>query len=344
MPKPRHVHETYIRTTPDRLWAALTEPGEVRSYYYGCDYDGPLVPGQPYKMSGEYGPAIDGTVVAVDPPHRLAVTFHVLFDPEAATEEPTNVTWEITPVSDQVCRLTLVHEDFGGLSKTWAITLTGWKVVLDGLKTWVETGTAIGEITDDRSGAVVAVDLTAEEHRERGIEIYNDTWRYIGIEERTAEQDEEMIRSAYASAYHWSHAARRTAANDARGEWPLSRVHVLAERPDTALHHARRCATACRVGRSGRLRSRLRPRGARPLARRARTAGRGTGRTGRCASRSDRRSGGPQDLRRRSRDRPLVRAAQRRLTAHGVWHTLTAGIGPGEESARATSIWRLPCN
>jgi hypothetical protein len=82
----------------------------------------------------------------------------------------------------------------------------------------------------------------ADEHRELGIEIYNATWELIAKPERTAEEDEAMIRSAYASAYHWSHAAGRTPENDARGEWMLARVHTLASRPDAALHYARRCA------------------------------------------------------------------------------------------------------
>lgn len=249
MPKPRHVHETYIRTTPERLWRALTEPADTERYYFGCRYVGPLAVGEPYRMTGEFGDAIDGTVVAVEPEKKLVVTFHVLFDPAAAAEEPTTVTWEIAPMNEQVCRLRLVHEDFGGLSKTWSITLTGWRVILDGLKTLVETGEPIGTIPDDRADEeIVPVDLTAEEHRTRGIEIFNDTWRYIDMPDRSAEDDETMIRAAYASAYHWSLAARRTIANSARSEWQLSRVHVLAGRGETALHHAKRCMAACVEG------------------------------------------------------------------------------------------------
>ena len=88
-----------------------------------------------------------------------------------------------------------------------------------------------------------AVDLSAEEHRDRGIEIYNATWELIGKPERTAEEDEAMIRSAYASAYHWSHAA----APDGRERRP---GRVAAGRGCTRspagrkprLHHAERCA------------------------------------------------------------------------------------------------------
>ena len=240
MPKPRHVHETYIRTTPERLWQALTDPDFTIKYFYDSAVDSTWQSGAPYRFASGTGTAIEGTVLDVDPPRRLVMTFGIRFDPEAAVEEPSTVTWEITPLRD-VCRLTLTHEDFGGLSRTWAIMLTGWRPVLDGLKTLLETGVPIGAIEDERARNVEPVDLTAEEHRERGIEIYNATWTYIERTDRTPEDDEAMIRSAYAAAYHWSHAARRTVENEIRGEWMLARVHTIAARPEAALHHARRC-------------------------------------------------------------------------------------------------------
>jgi uncharacterized protein YndB with AHSA1/START domain len=242
MPKPRHVHETYIRTTPDRLWQALTDPEFTTRYFYDTAVESTWEPGAPYRYVADGTAAIEGTVLEAVAGRRLVMTYRALFDAEAAAEEPSRVTWEITPLQG-VCRLTLLHEDFGGLSRTWGLTLTGWRPVIDGLKTLLETGEPIGRIEDDRSvEPVLAVDLSAEEHRDRGIEIYNATWELIGKPERTADEDEAMIRSAYASAYHWSHAARRTAENDARGEWLLARVHTIARRPEAAVHHAERCA------------------------------------------------------------------------------------------------------
>ncbi|MGD9705553.1 MAG: SRPBCC family protein [Acidimicrobiia bacterium] len=242
MPKPRHVHETYIRTTPERLWQALTDPTFTSQYFYDTAVESTWEPGAPYRYTGPEGPAIEGTVLEAVPGRRLVMTYRALFDAEAAAEEPSRVTWEITPLHG-VCRLTLLHEDFGGLSRTWGLTLNGWRPVIDGLKTLLETGEPIGHIEDDRPDEPQRpVDLTAEEHRDRGIEIYNATWELIGKPERTAEEDEAMIRSAYASAYHWSHAARRTSLNDARGAWMLARVHTIAGRPEAALHHAERCA------------------------------------------------------------------------------------------------------
>lgn len=240
MPKPRHVHETYIRTTPERLWQALTDPAFTSKYFYDTSVESTWMAGAPYRYDGAAGTAIEGTVLEADPPRRLVMTFGIRFDPVAAAEEPSRVTWEITPLQD-VCRLTLLHEDFGGLSRTWAITSTGWRPILDGLKTLLETGEPIGPIDDDRDGDVAPVDLTAEEHRDRAVEINNATWAYIEQPDRSADDDEAMIRSAYAAAYHWSHAARRTVENEVRAEWLLARVHTIAGRPEAALHHARRC-------------------------------------------------------------------------------------------------------
>lgn len=241
MPKPRHIHETYIRTTPERLWQALTDPDFTAKYFNDCAVESTWEAGATYRYVWQAETAVEGEIVEVDPPRRLVMTFGIRFDADAAQEEPSRVTWEITPLHD-VCRLTLVHEDFGGLSRAWAITSTGWRPILDGLKTLIETGAPIGPIEHDRGAtAVEPVDLTAEEHRERAIEINNATWALIEQADRSADDDEAMIRSAYAAAYHWSHAARRTIENEVRAEWMLGRVHTLAARPEAALHHARRC-------------------------------------------------------------------------------------------------------
>jgi len=239
MPKPQHIHEVYIRTTPERLWQALTDPELTKGYYYGCAVGSTWEPGAAYAYVGEMGPAITGEILEAEPPRRLVMTFTMAYDPEAAAEAPSRVTWEITPVGD-LCRLTVVHSDFGGLSKTWATTSTGWTPILSGLKTLLETGTPIGPIPDD-GPEPSAVDLDAEWHRDLGIDTHQEVWGLLGTMDRTSDQDEAMVRAAYASAYHWARAARRTPANEARGEWMVSHVHAVLGRADVAQHHAERC-------------------------------------------------------------------------------------------------------
>jgi hypothetical protein len=82
--------------------------------------------------------------------------------------------------------------------------------------------------------------VTPEEHRRLGVELYNGTWALIESEDRTPDEDDEMLHRAHASAYHWLQGPH-TAANRARSHWLCSRVHVLAGQPEGALHHARRC-------------------------------------------------------------------------------------------------------
>lgn len=83
--------------------------------------------------------------------------------------------------------------------------------------------------------------MTPEEHRRLGVELYNGTWELIERGDRTADEDDEMLHRAHASAYHWLHAAGATAANRARSQWLCSRVHAVAAQPEGALYHARRC-------------------------------------------------------------------------------------------------------
>ena len=82
--------------------------------------------------------------------------------------------------------------------------------------------------------------MTPEEHRLLGVELYNGTWELIERQDRTPDDDDEMLHRAHASAYHWLQAPH-TAANRARSHWLCSRVHAAAGQPEGALHHARRC-------------------------------------------------------------------------------------------------------
>lgn len=83
--------------------------------------------------------------------------------------------------------------------------------------------------------------MTPEEHRRLGVELYNGTWELIERQDRTPQEDDEMLDRAHASAYHWLHAVGTTAANRARSQWLCSRVHAVAGQSEGALHHGRRC-------------------------------------------------------------------------------------------------------
>jgi len=82
------------------------------------------------------------------------------------------------------------------------------------------------------------MDLTADQHRALGIALFNATWELIDVgDQRTPADDAEMLRRAYASAYHWTHVARPV--ERVRSDWQLARVWALLGNGPAALFHAR---------------------------------------------------------------------------------------------------------
>ena len=85
--------------------------------------------------------------------------------------------------------------------------------------------------------------ISAEQHRQLGTDLFNYTWTLIDKQDRTAEDDDEMIRVAHASAYHWRQVGQPL--NFARSDWLLSRVYALLGRPEAAIYHGRRSLDIC---------------------------------------------------------------------------------------------------
>ena len=133
------VFEIYIRTTPERLWEAITDPEIRAKYHFGAAVESDWTPGSPYTLNhpGSDGPLADGENLVVEPPRRLVQTMHVRWSDEAEAQGTSRVTWEIEPVADS-CRLTVTHDQ---LSDDAPPELYGgWPMILSGLKTWLETG------------------------------------------------------------------------------------------------------------------------------------------------------------------------------------------------------------
>ena len=133
------VFEIYIRTTPERLWEAITDPAIRSRYHFGVRAESDWTPGSSYALvhDGADGPLAEGENLVVEPPRRLVQTMDVKWSDEAASEGTSRVTWEIEPVGDS-CRLTVVHDQ---LSESAPEEIYGgWPMILSGLKTWLETG------------------------------------------------------------------------------------------------------------------------------------------------------------------------------------------------------------
>ena len=132
------VFEIYIKTTPERLWEAITDPKLRAKYSFGVETQSDWTPGSRYA-AGVPG-VVDiaaGENLEVDPPRRLVQSFTALWSDDARREGTSRVTWEIEPIGDS-CRLTVVHDQLreGANDELYG----GWPVVLSGLKTLLETG------------------------------------------------------------------------------------------------------------------------------------------------------------------------------------------------------------
>jgi len=136
----RHMYEVYIRTTPEKLWDALTNGERTKHYFYGGVVRSEWTPGSTYDFVDEKGERmLFGDVVASDPPRKLVYTFNAGYRAAEDRDPPSRVTYEIAPMGE-VCKLTVMHEHFAGETETSKSTLTGWNPILSGLKTYLETG------------------------------------------------------------------------------------------------------------------------------------------------------------------------------------------------------------
>jgi len=132
------VFEVFIKTTPERLWEAITDPEQRRKYTFGVETHSDWTPGSEYRSS--VPGVIDiaaGRNIEVEPPHLLVQTFDALWSDEVKAQGTTRVTWEIEPVGTS-CRLTVTHDQLreGANSELYG----GWPMILSGLKTLLETG------------------------------------------------------------------------------------------------------------------------------------------------------------------------------------------------------------
>jgi len=133
--KPDFVFSTYIRTTPDKLWDALTNPEMTRQFYYGGRVQAELRPGGNFSYLTPKGDInLHGEVLEVDPPKKLVTTFRATW--AEAGGETTRVMYEIEPMGE-VCKFTMTHFDY---EKSKAGVEEGWPIIVAGLKTLLETG------------------------------------------------------------------------------------------------------------------------------------------------------------------------------------------------------------
>jgi uncharacterized protein YndB with AHSA1/START domain/DNA-binding transcriptional ArsR family regulator len=152
--KPSFVYTTYIRTTPERLWQALTEPAFTERYW-GMAFHTDWKAGSRYTLH-QRGITVDDdeqVVVESDPYRRLVYTWHAITPEWAAAlevdddrrdrlaaERRSKVTFDIEPLDDEQVKLTVVHDDLEPDGLMITMISGGWPRVLANLKTLLETG------------------------------------------------------------------------------------------------------------------------------------------------------------------------------------------------------------
>ena len=134
------VFEVYIKTTPERLWEAITDAEMRTKFGFGARVTSDWTPGSRYELSSGSFMLAEGENLEVDPPLRLVQSFTALWSDEIKGEGASRVTWEIEPVGDS-CRLTVTHDQLrdGANGELYG----GWPMILSGLKTLLETGESL---------------------------------------------------------------------------------------------------------------------------------------------------------------------------------------------------------
>jgi uncharacterized protein YndB with AHSA1/START domain len=156
MGDPAFVYTTFIKTSPEQLWRALTDPAFTRRYW-GVSFETDWRPGSPmvWEENGRHIVDPDQVVLEAEPPRRLAYTWHTptaewasgngIDDDVRATlaaEARSRVTFEIEPFGENV-KLTVVHDDFPAGSTMREMVSSGWPYLLSDLKTLMETGATL---------------------------------------------------------------------------------------------------------------------------------------------------------------------------------------------------------
>ena len=147
MSRPKFVYVTYIRTTPEKVWAALTDPQTIRKFWFGMTAESVFRAGSPWSLKFEDGRVADsGEILEADPPKRLVIKWRNEFKPELKAEGWSRCTMDIEMADyypnfgGKAVKLTVAHELDGEGTRFIEAVSGGWPKVLSNLKSLLETG------------------------------------------------------------------------------------------------------------------------------------------------------------------------------------------------------------
>jgi uncharacterized protein YndB with AHSA1/START domain len=144
MAKSIFVYVTYIRTTPEKLWSALTEDTEfMKQYWFGVHCESEWTPGSSWTMLGPEGQTFDtGSIAEADPPKRLVIRWRNQMKPELTAEGESLCTIELEP-SGSAVKLSITHTIDRQPSKFIEAVSGGWPKIMSNLKSLLETGSVV---------------------------------------------------------------------------------------------------------------------------------------------------------------------------------------------------------
>jgi uncharacterized protein YndB with AHSA1/START domain len=145
MAKSKFVYVTYIRTTPKKLWEALTTPKFQRQFFFGTTQESEWKKGASWRIVKPGGGVCDsGEVLEIKPARRLVLKWRNEFIPEMRKEGYSRMTLDIEKHGASV-KLTIVHEMGKSRSKFIDAVSEGWPPIVSSLKTLLETGQSLKE-------------------------------------------------------------------------------------------------------------------------------------------------------------------------------------------------------
>ena len=242
-----HVYQIHIAADAATVWDAITQSEWTREYFHGTSYAEGPVPGARFRtVKADGDDAIDGVVEEMTPPAdgrpgRFVQTWHVLYDAAMAQEPPGRVEWTVDQVGPGLTRVRLVHGDLAASPLTWANVKDGWVWVLDAMKSVIETGRCLPRPDVEPDDPAPA---EGDWHRRQGVETTNAAFELLGAD-RDPAADEELLRLAYAAAYHWARARDAGPENEVRADYLVSRALTATGLPDRGLLSADRALATC---------------------------------------------------------------------------------------------------
>jgi uncharacterized protein YndB with AHSA1/START domain len=139
----KFVYVTYIKTTPEKLWDALTKPEFTKQYWFGATLESEWKPGSAWKMVFEDGRVTDmGEILEAEKPKRIVIKWRHAMRPELTDEGWSRCEMTLEPVNESV-KLTVLHTIDKEHSKLIEAVSGGWPQILSSLKSLLETGAAL---------------------------------------------------------------------------------------------------------------------------------------------------------------------------------------------------------